>query len=66
LQILAAVSYDFEKRIVCLWNSVKLTGNDSRDRRFRRQGPETSASASELFVALVAIAKVAHDSGKAL
>ena len=35
-QIFAAVSDEFEKRVIRLGNAVKLTGNDAGDGRFRR------------------------------
>ena len=65
-QILAAVSDQFEKRIVRLGNPVKLTGDDAGDRRFHGQRPEARAAAPQLFVSLVTVAEVAHHSGKAL
>ena len=48
-QILAAISDQFEKRVVGLWNPVKLAGNDAGDGRFRRQRPETRARLRRSF-----------------
>ena len=50
LQILAAVSDQFEKRVVGLRNPVELAGNDAGDGRFRRDRPEPRAAAPQLFV----------------
>src|SRR5205085_6893073 len=63
LQILAAVANQFEKRVVGLWDPVKLAGNDTRDSRFGRDRSEARPAAPQFLVPLVAIAEVAHDPG---
>ena len=49
-QIFAAVSDQFEKRIIRLGNAVELTGNDAGDGRFRRDRPDARAAAPQFLV----------------
>ena len=51
LQILAAVSHQFEKRVVGLGNPVELAGNNARDGRFRGNRPETRGCAAAFRLA---------------
>ena len=65
-QIFAAVSDEFEKRIIRLGNTVKLTGNHAGNGRLRWDGPDARATAPQFLVPLVPLAKIAHHPRKAL
>ena len=63
-EVFAAVSGEFKKGIVGLWNVVELARNDADNRGMGGNGAQGSGVAPQLLIRLMTLAKIAHHSGK--